>query len=55
MEIQSPPPINFEQSKITTNKMHNRSHSLDEISNEDQPHTKEVTYYDTHPTETYEV
>ena len=53
--IQNPPPIDFEQLKITANKIHNRSHSLDVISNEYQPHTNEVTYYDTHPTDTYEV
>ena len=55
MGIQNPPPIDFEQLKITASKMHNRSHSLDVISNEDQPHTYEVTYYYTHSTDTYEV
>ena len=34
--------------------MHNRSHSLDIINIKDQPHTNEVTYYDTHSTGTYE-
>ena len=29
MDIQNPPPIDFDQLKITANKMNNRSHSLD--------------------------
>ena len=55
MGIQNPPPIDFEQLKITATKLHNCSYSLDVISNGDQPHTNEVTYYDTHPPDTYEV
>ena len=35
--------------------MHHRSHSLDIISNDDQPHTNEVTCRDIHSTDTYEV
>ena len=54
MEIQNPPPIDFEQLKITASKIFNSSHSLDIINNEDQPHTNDVTYYDTHSTGTYE-
>ena len=54
MEKQNPPPIDFEQLKITANKKHYRSHSLDIINNEDQPHTNEVTYYDTYSTSTHE-
>ena len=53
MEIQNPPSIDFEQLKITANKEHIRSHSLDIINNEDEPHTNEVTYYDTHSTGTH--
>ena len=55
MERQNPPPIHFEQLKLTANKMLNRSQSLDIINNEDQPHTNEVTYFDTHSTDTYEI
>ena len=55
MGIQNPPPPYFGQLEITENKMHNRSHSLDVINNEDQPHTNEVTFYDTHSTDTYDV
>ena len=35
--------------------MHNRSHSLDILRNDDQPHTNEVGYCDSHSTDTYEV
>ena len=34
--------------------MHNRNHSLDVLQN-DQPHTNEVTYFDTHSADTYEI
>ena len=44
MDIQNPPPIDFDQLKLTANKMHNRSHSLDILRNDDQPHTNKVTY-----------
>ena len=54
LDIQNPPPIDFDQLKITANKMHNRSHSLDILKN-DQPHTNEVTYFDTHSADTYEL
>ena len=54
LDIQNPPPIDFDQLKITANKMHNRSHSLDILKN-DQPHTNEVTYFDTHLADTYEI
>ena len=54
LDIQNPPPIDFEQLKLTANKMHNRSHSLDILQN-DQPHTNEVTYFDTHSADTYEI
>ena len=55
MDIQNPPPIDFDQLKIMANKMHNRSHSLDILKNDDQPHTNEVTYFKNHSTDTYEV
>ena len=55
MEIQNPTPIDFEHLKLTANKMHHRSHSLDIINNDDQPHTNEVTFRDIHSTDTYEV
>ena len=55
MERQNPPPIDFEQLKLTANKMHNRKHSLNIINNEEQPHTNEATYCDTHSTDTYEI
>ena len=55
MDIQNPPPIDFDQLKITANKMHNRSHSLDILKNDDQPHTNEVTYFKNHSADTYEV
>ena len=55
MDIQNPPPIDFDQLKLTANKMHNRSHSLEIIRNDDQPHTNEVTYCDSHSADTYEV
>ena len=55
MEIQNPPPDDFEQSELTANKMHHRSHSLDILNNGDQPHTNEVTFRDTHSTDTNEV
>ena len=29
MDIRNPPPIDFDQLKLTANKMHNRSHNLD--------------------------
>ena len=54
LDIQNPPPIGFDQQKLTANKMHNRSHSLDILKN-DQPHTNEVTYFDTHSADTYEI
>ena len=50
-DIQNPPPIDFDQLKLTANKMHNRSHSLDILKN-DQPHTNEVTYFDTQSADT---
>ena len=55
MDIQNPPPIDFDQLKITANKMHNPSHSLDILKNDDQPHTNEVTYFKNHSADTYEV
>ena len=55
MEIQNPPPIDFNQLKLAANKIHNCSHSLDILKNDDQPHTNEVTYFDTHSADTYEV
>ena len=55
MEIQNPPPIDLEQLKLTANKTHHRSHSLDIIKNDDQQHTNEVTFRDIHSTDTYEV
>ena len=55
IEIQNPPPIDFNQLKLAANKMHNRSHSLDILKNDDQPHTNEVTYFDTQSADTYEV
>ena len=54
LDIQNPPPIDFEQLNLTANKMHNRSHSLDILQN-DQPHTNEFTYFDTHSIDTYEI
>ena len=48
MDKQIPPPIDFDQSKLTANKMNNRSHSLD-------VHANEVTYCDSHSADTYEV
>ena len=53
-EIQKPP-IDFEQLKPTANKMHHRSHSLVINNNDNQPHANEVTFRDTHSTDTYEV
>ena len=35
--------------------MHNRSHSLDILKNDDQPNTNEVTYFKNQSTDTYEV
>ena len=55
LDIQNPPPIDFDQLKITANKMQNRSHSLDILKNDDQPHTNEVTYFKNHSADTYEV
>ena len=55
MDIKNPPPIDFDHLKITANKMHNRSHSLDVLKNDDQPHTNEVTYFENHSADTYEV
>ena len=55
IEIQNPPPIDFTQLKLAANKMNNRSHSLDILNDDDQPHTNEVTYFDTHSATTYEV
>ena len=55
MDIQNAPPIDFDQLKLTANKMHNRSHNLEILRNDDQPHTKEVTYCDSHSADTYEV
>ena len=52
---QNPPPIDFDQLKITANKMQNRSHSLDILKNDDQPHTNEVTYFKNHSADTYGV
>ena len=40
MDMQNPPHIDFDQLKLTANKMHNRSHSLDILRNDNQPHTK---------------
>ena len=39
MEIQNPPPIDFNQLKLAAKKIHNRSYSLDILKNDDQPHT----------------
>ena len=55
MDIQNPPPIDFDELKLTANKMHNRSHSLDLLKNDDEPHTNEVTYFDTHSPDIYKV
>ena len=55
MGIKNPPPIDFDQLKITANKMHNCSHSLDILKNDNQPHTNEVTYFKNHSEDTYEV
>ena len=55
LDKQNSPPIDFEQLKITANKMHNRSHSLDILKNDDQPHTNEVTYFKNHSADKYEV
>ena len=55
IEIQNPPPIDFNHLKLAANKMHNRSHSLDILKNDDQPHTNAVTYFDTHSADTNEV
>ena len=55
IEIQNPPPIDFTQLKLAANRMNNRSHSLDILNDDDQPHTNEVTYFDTHSANTYEV
>ena len=55
LEIQNPPPIDFDLLKITANKMQNHSHSLDILKNDDQPHTNEVTYFKNHSADTYEV
>ena len=55
MDIQNPPPIDFDQLKTTANKMDNRSDSLDILKNDDQPHTNEVTYFENHLADTYEV
>ena len=54
LDIQNPPPVDCDQLKLTANKMHNHSHSLDILKN-DQPHTNEVTYFDTHSADTYEI
>ena len=54
LDVQNTPQIDFEQLKLTANKMHNCSHSLDILQN-DQPHTNEVTYFDTHSADTYEI
>ena len=43
MDIRNPPTIDFDQLKKTANKMHNRSHGLDILKNDDQRHTNEVT------------
>ena len=55
MEIRNPTPIDFEQLKLTANKMHHRSHSSYIINNDDRPHKNEITFHDTHSTDTYEV
>ena len=55
MDIQNPPPIDFNQLKITAYKMHNRSQSLDILKNDNQPHMNEVTYFKNHSADTYEV
>ena len=55
IEIQNRPPIDFNQLKLAANRMHNRSHSLDILKNDDQPHTNEFTYFDNHSADTYEV
>ena len=55
MDIQNSPPIDFDQLKLMANKMHNRSHGLDILRNDDQPHTNEVTYSDSHSADAYEV
>ena len=55
MDIQNPPPIDFDQLKITANKLHNRSHRLDILKNDDQPHMNEVKYFKNHSVDIYEV
>ena len=55
LDKQNPPPIDFDQLKITANKMQNSSHSLDILKNDDQPHTNEVTYFKNHSADTYDV
>ena len=55
LDIQNPPPIDFDQLKLTANKMQNRSHSFDILKNDDQPHTIEVANFKNHSADTYEV
>ena len=55
MDIQNRSPIDFDQLKITANKMQNRSHSLDILKNDDKPHTNELTYFKNHSADIYEV
>ena len=54
LDIKNPPPIDFDQLKITANKMQNRSHSLGILKNDDHPHTNEVTCFKNHSADTYE-
>ena len=55
LDIQNPPPKDFDQLKLTANKMQNRSHKLDILKNDDQPHTIEETNFKNHSADTYEV
>ena len=47
-DMQNPPPIDFDQLKLTANKMHNHSHSLDILRNDDYPHTNDSTCGNSH-------
>ena len=46
LEIQNPPPLEFQHIKLNQNNNQNLGVSLNILDEEDKPHTKEVTYPD---------
>ena len=55
LEIQHPPPLDFQHLKLNKNINQNLSVSLNMLDGEDKPHTNEVTYTDSQSITNYEI